>query len=363
MNKVTILIPTYNERGNIIPLVKRLHHSLSNYNYKILFIDDNSENGTAKLASTLSPKYPVNAIVRKDKRGLASAVIDGLNHITEGTVVIMDADLQHPPEVIPDLLSKLNDGADIAIASRYIQGGGCEGWSLVRKIMSKGAILIAHILLPSTRGVKDPMSGFFAFNRLAVTNTDLKPTGYKILLELLVMGKFQNVVEVPYTFKTRSSGKSKLSVQQQLDYLKHIYSLIRRTGELLKFFKFCLVGISGIGVNQGLLYILHSYYAIHLPISSIISIESSIISNFTLNNIFTFRNQSVPGARRVMVRLLKFNLTCLVGLGINVGILLLLTNVFGIHYLISNLCGITIAFLWNYILSTWWTWSVPGTNK
>ena len=245
---VSLIIPTYNERDNIIPLVERIHHALSSYDYRILFIDDDSSDGTAELATGLSPKYPVDVIVRKDQRGLASAVVDGLKHVTGGIVGVMDADLQHPPEILPDLLKEIEGGADIAIASRYVKGGACPEWGLVRRIISKGAISLAHILLPATRQIKDPMSGFFMFTRQAIADADLKPTGYKILLELLMQERLHNAVEVPYTFKTRSRGESKLNVRQQIDYLKHIYSLMRRTGELRRLIKFCLVGGGGVGV-------------------------------------------------------------------------------------------------------------------
>ncbi len=179
---ISIIIPTYNEKDNIIPLVERIDHALSNHDYEIVFIDDNSGDGTAKLAATLSPKYPVKVIVRKNKRGLASAVVDGLSHVAGQIIGVMDADLQHPPEIIPDLLREIQNGADIVIASRYSKGGARQGWSLTRRIISKGAIFLAHLLLPSTRQVSDPTSGFFMFNRQVIANANLRPTGYKILL-------------------------------------------------------------------------------------------------------------------------------------------------------------------------------------
>ena len=353
---ISLIIPTYNERNNITPLVERIHHALSNYDYRILFIDDNSRDGTAELINSLSQKYPVSVIVRKDKRGLASAVVDGLKHVTGDIVGVMDADLQHPPEVILDLLRAIENGADMTIASRYVQGGGCQGLGLARRVISKGAVYLAHVLLPPTRQIKDPVSGFFVFKKQAIVNANLNPTGYKILLEILMQGEFRSIAEVPYIFRTRTSGESKLRARQQIDYLKHIYSLMRRTGELLRLIKFCMVGGSGIVVNQGLLWLLTESAGFPYLLSATISIETSIISNFTLNNFFTFRDRRSPSVKTTLGRLLKFNLVSLGGLGINLGILLLLTEVFGIYYLISNLCGIAAAALWNYTLSTWWTW-------
>jgi len=353
---ISIIIPTYNERNNVTPLIKRIDHALSNYDYEVVFVDDNSGDGTAEVAGALSSKYPVKVIVRQNKRGLASAVVDGLEHATGQIVGVMDADLQHPPEVIPDLLKEIQSGADIVIASRYVKGGACQGWGLTRRIISKGAIFLAHLLLPSTRQVRDPMSGFFMFNRQVVANADLKPTGYKILLEILMEGQFQNLAEVPYTFITRSRGESKLSTRQQIDYLKHIYSLMRRKGELLRFAKFCLVGLSGVLINMGLLWLLTEFAGLFYLLSAAISIESSILSNFTLNDFFTFPDRRLPGAKSFASRLLKFNLVSLAGLALNMGVLGLLTEVFGVYYLLSNLCGIAVATLWNYLVNTWWTW-------
>jgi dolichol-phosphate mannosyltransferase len=354
---ISIIIPTYNERDNIIALVERINHALSNYDYEIVFIDDDSSDGTAEVAAALSPEYPVKVIVRKDKRGLASAVVDGLRYVESEVIGVMDADLQHPPEVIPHLVRELESGANIAIASRYVKGGGCQGWGLVRKIISRGAIFLAHLLLPSTRKVMDPVSGYFMLNRRVVANANLKPTGYKILLEILMEGEFQDVAEVPYTFRTRSSGESKLNARQQIDYLKHIYSLMRRKGELLRFAKFCFVGLIGIGVDEGMLYLLSDMAGLTpLELASTLSAETAIITNFILNDVFTFRDRRSPGIKARLNRLLKFNLVSLAGLGIKVGIFSLMYHVVGVHYLLANLCGIAVAVLWNYTLSTWWTW-------
>ncbi|MCL0075835.1 GtrA family protein, partial [Dehalococcoidia bacterium] len=192
--------------------------------------------------------------------------------------------------------------------------------------------------------------------REVVANANLRPTGYKILLEILMEGKFRNLVEIPFTFRVRTSGVSKLNARQQIDYLKHIYSLMKRKGELLRFVKFCLVGLSGVLVHLGLLYLLTEFVGLFYLVSAVISIQSSIISNFTLNNYFTFADRRLPGAKSFLNRLLKFNLVSLAGLGLNIGVLGLLTEVFGIYYLISALGGIVVAVLWNYLVNTGWTW-------
>ena len=353
---LSIVIPTYNEGENITPLVERIHNAVSDYDYEILFVDDDSKDDTTDTIENLSASYPVRVAVRKNERGLASAVVHGILNTTGQKVLVMDADLQHPPEVIPSLVKAAEDGADIVVASRYVEGGGCQEWGLFRKLVSRVSTTIAHIFLPQTRPVKDPMSGFFMFDRKVVENAKLQPRGYKILLEILMEGKFQNVVEVPFTFVTRDEGESKLNTKQQIEYLRHIYSLMCRKGEMSRFIKFCLVGLSGVGVNMGLLWLLTEYAGLPYLLSATISVETSIITNFLLNNFFTFRGRSESGTKPFFQRLLKFNLVSLIGLGINLGLLSLFTEVFGIYYLVSNIIAIIIVTMWNYLLNTWWTW-------
>lgn len=355
-NLISIVIPTYNEKGNITPLVERLSQTLANHKFEILLVDDNSKDGTVDVAAGLAEKYPVKVMVRTKERGLATAVLHGFKYAQGNIIGVMDADLQHPPEINADLIKAIENGADMVVASRYIPGGGVPNWGLLRRIISKGASTLAHIFLPSTRNVHDPMSGFFMFKREAMGTTEFKPIGYKILLEMLVIGKFKNVVEVPFIFEDRSSGRSKMKARQQIDYLKHIASLMRRKGEIARIFKFIAVGLSGVIVNEGILWILTEFAGIKYYYSSLVAIEASIISNFLLNDRFTFSDRSKGNKASLFSRLLKFNLTCAAGAVIQYGALLLFTEVFGWNYLLSNLIGIVIAFVWNYILSMVWTW-------
>jgi dolichol-phosphate mannosyltransferase len=353
---ISLVIPTYNERDNIVPLVERLSRTFSGRQYEILFVDDNSKDGTVDVAAKLAEQYPVKVLVRTKERGLATAVLHGFRYAKGEIIGVMDADLQHPPEINAKLLEALDKGADMAIASRYIPGGGVPNWGLLRRIISKGAGTLAHVFLPSTRQVKDPMSGFYMFKREALGDIEFKPIGYKILLEMLVMGKFKNIVEVPFIFEDRSSGRSKMKARQQIDYLKHIFSLMRRSGELIRFLKFIGVGLSGVIVNEGALWLLTEFGGLKYYISALIGIELSIISNFVLNDYFTFADRRTGKTRSFISRLLKFNLTCAAGAGIQYGLLLLFTSVVGLPYLVSNIIGIIVAFAWNYILNLVWTW-------
>jgi dolichol-phosphate mannosyltransferase len=355
-NLITVVIPTYNERDNITPLVEEINSALSGYNHEILFIDDNSKDGTAQLISALSAKYPVQVIVRLKERGLASAVVHGFRYAKGEIIAVMDADLQHPPQVLADLLKAIDAGADLVIASRYVKGGGCEGWGLARRIISKGAIFLAHLFLPQTRRISDPMSGFLMLKKPVINGANLRPTGYKILLEILVEGHFQRVAEVPYTFRVRERGESKLSARQQIDYLKHLYSLMRRTGEFIRFLKFCLVGGSGVGVNLGSYWLITRFGHLNRFTALAISFELSVVSNFLFNNFFTFSDRRVSKPLPFLVQFVKFNIISLGGLGIQEGSLWLLNSVLNVNDIIAVLIGIILATIWNYLVNSWWTW-------
>jgi len=206
LDKCSILIPTYNERDNIQELTKRIWESLSSTDFEVIFIDDNSPDNTAEVAEKLAEVYGnIKVLRRPSKLGLASAVLDGVKVAAGNIIAVMDADLQHPPEVLPLMFEKAN-GYDIVVASRYVDGGDIEGWSIWRRVISWGAIKLAHLLLPKTRKVRDPMSGFFMFRKKVVDEAQLNPIGFKILLEILVKGKYSSVSEVPYTFKPRKKG-------------------------------------------------------------------------------------------------------------------------------------------------------------
>ena len=355
-DNITIVIPTYNERENIIPLVESISKSVSGYNYEILFVDDDSKDGTVEAIDSLKDRYPVRVIVRHGEKGLASAVVKGFENAKHDLIVVMDADLQHPPGRVPHLLNALSQGADIAVGSRYVLGGGCDDWSGLRKLISRGAIILAGLALPQSRRVKDPMSGFFALKRKVVKEVKLDPIGYKILLEVLVMGKYNKVVEIPFKFQLRELGKSKLDLNQQYEYLRHLGRLSLRSGEFARFVKFCLVGGSGVLVNMGLTWLLTEKAGIFYALSNVIAIETAIITNYLLNYSFTFRDRRVAGKKSFIVKMAQFNLVSLGGMIINVGILSFFTEIVGLHYLISNLIGIAGATLWNYFVNNWWTW-------
>lgn len=230
--KCSILIPTYNEKENIPELTKRIWESLSSIDFEVIFIDDNSPDHTAEVAEKLAEVYGnIKVLRRPSKLGLASAVIDGLRIAKGNIIAVMDADLQHPPELLPIMFEKAKNGYDIVVASRYVDGGDIEEWTVWRRLVSWSAIKIAQLLLPKARNVKDPMSGFFLFKKEVINGIRLNPIGFKILLEILVRGKYNSVSEVPYTFKPRRKGNSKLCLEEIFNYILYVIRLMRSNKE------------------------------------------------------------------------------------------------------------------------------------
>jgi dolichol-phosphate mannosyltransferase len=224
--ELSIIVPTLREAMNIPILVKEITTALEPVlsDWEIIIIDDNSRDGTIKICDRLSREgAPLKLVVRKNKRGLATAVLDGFAHARAPVFVVMDADLSHPPTSIPLFYKMIQDGAEFVLGSRYIPGGGTDDrWTVYRLLNSKFASLLARDLT----SVSDPMSGFFALPRsLWERCENLSPVGYKIGLELIVKGRPRNIKEVPIHFRTRMLGESKLSLRQQLFYLNHLRSL------------------------------------------------------------------------------------------------------------------------------------------
>ena len=224
--KLSIIVPTFREASNIPILVKEISCALETVipEWELIIVDDNSKDGIISVCESLRGKgCPLKLVVRKNKRGLATAVLEGFKEAKAPIFVVMDADLSHPPATILLLYQAIQNGADFAIGSRYITGGGTDDkWTVYRYLNSKIASLLAMPLV----AVNDPMSGFFALSRaLWKRCEDISPIGYKIGLEIMVKCKPQNLIEMPIHFHTRKLGKSKLTIKQQILYLYHLYSL------------------------------------------------------------------------------------------------------------------------------------------
>ncbi len=285
---ISIIVPTYKEVENIPKLVERLEQLKTQYPdwvIELLVIDDDSSDGTELLVELKQPW--IRLIVRTENRGLSQAVVEGLKQAKHEFLVVMDADLSHPPEKIPEMVQHLKKGADFVLGSRYVQGASTDvDWGMFRWLNSKVATLLAW---PLTR-VKDSMSGFFALHRTTFEQGKyaLNPIGYKIGLELLVKCDCQNVHEIPIHFADRQYGESKLSFKEQLRYIQHLRRLfIYRYSLGTQMAQFAVVGTSGVFVNLFVLTIL-IWFNVIVELAVALAIGVSMVSNFVLNRRFTF---------------------------------------------------------------------------
>lgn len=350
--KVSIIVPTYNERDNLEELFRRISSAMGERDYEIIVVDDDSPDRTWERAGELSREYLVRVLRRTNEKGLSSAVIRGFEIALGDVFVVMDADLQHPPEVIPSLIEAIEKGADVAIASRYVEGGKVENWYWWRKLISRGAIMVGRVALPRIRDVKDPVSGFFALRRGVVEGVKLNPVGFKILMEVLVKGRYQKVVEVPFTFGLRNAGESKLGQKQIINYLRHVYRLMKWEGELDRLIKFSVVGLSGIAVNEGALYLLVKSGALSENTAVFPATELSILNNFMWNDLWTFRDLKKGS---LLKRLFNFHVAAASGFLVQVAVYFALKSL-GVHYLVANFVGILLSFIVRFLVNRHVTW-------
>ncbi len=354
---ISIIIPTYSERSNIGILLERIDKCLENIKYEIVIVDDNSPDGTAELVKELSNTYNIKLIIRKDERGLATAVAEGFRHASGNIFVVMDADLQHPPERIIPLIEEIDKGTDIVVASRYNEEKGFGEFNIFRKIISKGANALARILFQKLSNIKDIQSGFFVLKKDVIQGVVLKPVGYKILLEILIIGNYKNIKEIGYTFSKRENGDSKLGAKTIIDYIYHLIYLSLRTGDLKRFTKYSIIGISGIFVNTFVLYFFTSILGVFYLLSSAVAYEISILTNFLLNDTWTFKDIVIDGkSHNFVTRAIYYNSAMITGAILGIFLLYVFTNIFSIHYVISNLISIFIVFLWRYYASITMVW-------
>lgn len=295
--EVTIIVPTYHEVDSLGPLLERIGAlRVGGLDLDVLIVDDDSQDGTVELIASLDLEW-VRLLIRTEDRGLSAAVLCGLGVARGRNLVVMDADLSHPPEVIPQFVAALDDSADFVVGSRYVPGGTTEdGWGVLRWVNSKVATYMAR---PFT-SVRDPMSGFIGFRRDTWSAAaDLDPVGYKIGLELIVKCRCRHVVEVPIHFSTRQLGESKLSLRVQLQYLTHIVRLARwKFPRWSSFVPFAMVGVSGVAVYAGLLWLFQTWLGgrISEDLLIIMAIVITMVWNFVFDRWLAFwyaRKQSV----------------------------------------------------------------------
>ena len=379
--KFSLIVPTYNERKNLARLVEILTQLLNNYfqeNYELIIVDDDSPDLTWQVGLDLMSSYPQLRVMRRQgEKGLSTAVIRGWQ-ASEGEILgVIDGDLQHPPETLIKMLDEMVNGADLVVASRHVEGGGVSDWGFIRRFLSRGAQMLGLLILPNVIGrVSDPMSGYFMVRRSAIANCPMNPLGYKILIEVLGRGNIGSVAEVGYVFQERQEGESKVTWRQYVDYLLHLLRL-RSRGRITKlreklrvpvkrFFKFGLVGFSGVFVDMVIFYLLSDASTLGwgLTRSKIIAAEVAVLNNFLWNDLWTFRDlaQQQFGRRKLIKRFVKFNLICLVGIGLNLIILNFLYNNLHINKYLANLIAIAIVTIWNFLFNLKLSWRVTQTK-
>lgn len=377
---LSLVIPTYKESENVAKIVAQLTQLLDDSipdRYELILVDDDSPDLTWQVAQALTAKYPQLYVMRRrSERGLSSAVIRGWQ-VARGRILgVIDADLQHPPEILLKLLSSTLDGADLAVASRHIEGGGVSDWSIARRLLSRGAQVLGLLICPAVVGrVSDPMSGYFMVQRSAIAARRLSPIGYKILLEVIGRGEIKDIAEVGYVFQERESGNSKVTWRQYIEYIGHLIRLrshgrlshIRTKWPTRRFIRYGSVGLGGVVVDMALLYLLYQDFGLGLTISKIIAAEAAILSNFIWNDIWTFADmvKQQTGWSNRFKRLLKFNTICISGLVLNIMLLLLFFNVIFDQTLpyLANMITILLVAVWNFWLNYKLSWRVTAIQQ
>ncbi|MDJ0636399.1 MAG: glycosyltransferase [Xenococcaceae cyanobacterium MO_188.B29] len=368
--KFSLIIPSYNEGDNIQEIVRILSGLLDSEipgEYELIVVDDNSPDGTWKLAQELTSQYSQLRVMRRQQeKGLSTAVIRGWQ-VARGEVLgVIDADLQHPPEVLLQLWQEMEKGADLAVGSRHVEGGGVSEWSVIRRFLSRGAQMLGLIILPEVIGrLSDPMSGYFMVRRNAIVGKSLSPVGYKILIEVTGRGKIRWIGEVGYVFRERQAGESKVTWKQYIEYIQHLLRLRFSLWPIKRFLRFGVVGFSGVFVDLGIFYVLREMLGLALTRSAILSSEVAIINNFLWNDLWTFGDiaSQQRGWRKRIKRLLKFNIVCLSGLVLNVLLVNLLFNVLGVNEYIAKLLAIAAVTLWNFWFNLKLSWRVTDSSK
>lgn len=232
---LSIIIPTLNEQQNVPLLVRRITQSLQGvYPFEIIFVDDSTDGTPAVIEEMARIEPRIRLIHRQKERGLATAVVRGFAEARGDIFAVLDADLQHPPELLPQMLAGIFQGYDLVISSRFVPGGKDAALSLWRKGLSWSARMMSRFLLSAIRPCQDPTSGYFMLRRSVIEQVELQPLGWKILMEILVRGNYERMVEIPYVFKPRREGRSKLGWQEQVQYVRHLLRLSRVNGVRVK---------------------------------------------------------------------------------------------------------------------------------
>ena len=354
--ELSIIVPTFNERANVPILVERLSRLLVSCDWEIVFVDDNSPDGTAAAARAIGETDSrVRCIRRVGRRGLAGACLEGMLASQARYVAVMDADLQHDEALLVPMLDNLRGGrADLVVASRYLDGGSATGLSKQRSRVSRWSnALVRHLL-----GIEltDPMSGHFMIRRdtFEALAPAISSQGFKILLDMLsTAGGRLRTVELPSAFRERQHGESKLDSKIALDFAALVTAKLTNDAVSARFLMFCLVGLTGIAVHLSILSMLLAT-ALSFGAAQALATVGAIAWNFVLNNLFTYRDQRLTGWH-FLTGLVRFQVICAIGAISNVGIATWIYDYDNVWW-IAGLGGALIGTVWNFVVSAAFVW-------
>lgn len=355
--ELTVVIPSYCERDNIPELFRRIDAALQGVAWEAVVVDDDSPDGTAEVAKALGRRDPrLRCIRRVGRRGLSGAVIEGMLSSSAPVVAVIDADLQHDETLLPKMLKEIRAGAEIAIASRYAEGGSAtEGFSGIRRWGSEMATKLARRLMGVS--VTDPMSGFFMLRREIVEAHagDLSNQGYKLLADLLwSAGRNRRIVELTYRFRARQHGESKLDALVTLDYLGLIFSKLLGGALPVRFLMFAAVGASGVAVHLMMLQFGLGHLGLAFGWAQALAVITAMTWNFVLNNRLTYRDARLTGWG-FMTGLVKFYLACSIGSIGNIGVASWIYSFHATAWL-AGLTGAVMGAVFNYAVSSALIW-------
>lgn len=358
--ELSIIVPTFNERDNIAEVVARLDRCLRGVAWEVIFVDDDSPDGTADRVREIARRDPrIRCLQRIGRRGLSSACTEGLMASSAPFLAVMDADCQHDETALPRMLDVLKAGdADIVVGSRYVDGGGIGDWNASRAKMSRFATHLSRLVIK--QDLSDPMSGFFALRGdvLKPAVRRLSNIGFKILLDLVASSPQPlKLKEVPYEFRSRHAGESKMDNQAMWDYLMLLLDKLVGHVVPVRFVAFGLVGAVGVILHFTVLTTLFRGMGLSFAVSQGSATIVAMVSNFALNNALTFRDMRLKGWRWVK-GLATFVLVCGLGALANVGIASYLFTRNGM-WVLAALAGIVIGAVWNYAMTSIYTWNKP----
>jgi len=361
--EVAVVVPTFNERDNVKELVARVERALHGLSWEMIFVDDDSPDGTsAEVKAIGASDSRIRCIRRIGRRGLASACIEGMLASAAPVFVVMDADLQHDESRIPAMLSALRaEGAELVIASRYTAGGAIGEWDRTRAFMSRVATRLSRVVC--RQRISDPMSGFFMITAEALDGCvrRLSGKGFKILLDIVASSPaVLRVAEVPYTFRERLHGESKLDSLVMWDFGMLLAEKTIGRYVPVRFFAFTLVGGAGVLVHMAVLAALRAAAQVGFSNAQAVATIVAMIFNFWLNNLLTYRDRRLRGSRW-FTGLLSFMAACGLGAVANVGIA---SYLFASHtqWVIAALAGIAVGAVWNYAITQLYTWGQPRSR-